>query len=191
MDNWLKWAIPLAAGAGLLATGGAATPLLGMMGGAEGAAAGGAAAEAATGATAIGGLGGLGGVSATAEGAALAGAAPEAAGALSYVTPSILSGAPLPTTELLGEMYGGATAGPAVPSAFQTAMGYAGKAGKAYSAGNAAMSAGQPPPMQAPAPHPIFQGEAPRISQQQEQPHHSGNQFAQMLLEQRRRGMLG
>ena len=71
MDDWLKWAIPIAAGAGLLATGGAAAPALAPLLGAEaavgGAAAAGAGATAAgtagagLGTTAVGGLGGLGG----------------------------------------------------------------------------------------------------------------------------------
>ncbi len=157
-------------------------------------AAGGAAAATGAGAAltaAPGMLGAMAAPSALAatEGAGLlaGAAAPEAIGAMSYVTPSVMGEAALPTTELLGGMYTGATATP-VP-AWQTAAGHLGKAGKAYSAVNAGMGAGQPPPMQAPAPRPIFQGEAAPIAQQMPE-QRNGHQFAQMLLEQRRRGML-
>jgi hypothetical protein len=85
-------------------------------------------------------------------------------------------------------MYTGATAGAEATPAWQTALGQAGKAASAYGKVNQAMGGGQQE-MAPPAPHPIFQGEAPQIAQAQ--PQHGGNQFAQMLLEQRRRGMLG
>lgn len=123
-----------------------------------------------------------------AEGAGmLAATAPEALGAMSYVTPSVLGEAALPTSELLGGMYTGATAGPA--PAWQTALGQAGKAGKAYSAVNAGMGAGQPQQMPPPQARPVFEGQAAPIAQQQ--PERNSHQFAQMLLEQRKRGMLG
>lgn len=164
-----------------------------------------AATAATTGAAAAGaGALGAGALGAAEAGAAtgLLGAAPEAgallgaaapeAGAMAYVTPSILNPAavaegmaPGAYSDVAGEAF--AAAHPAVP-AWQTALGQAGKAGAAYGKVSGAMG-GQQQGMPPPAPRPIFQGDAPQIAQAQ--PQHGGNQFAQMLLEQRRRGMLG
>lgn len=127
------------------------------------------------------------GALAATEGAGmLAAAAPEAIGAMSYVTPSVIGEAALPTSELLGGMYTGATATPA--PAWQGMLSQAGKAASTYGKVNEAMGGGQqgmPPP----APRPIFQGEAAPITQAP--PQRNNHQFAQMLLEQRKRGMLG
>lgn len=93
--------------------------------------------------------------------------------------------------------YGGAQAlanAPSVaPSALQQAGEYArmgGKAASAYGTVQQGMGAGQQP-MQAPAPRPIFQGPAPQIAPQGLMGNPQQNQFAQMLLAQRQRGMLG
>jgi hypothetical protein len=243
MDNWLKWAIPLAAGAGILATGGAAAPLLGTVG-AEGAAAAGAAG-AGVGDVALAGYGtGLaegagGGLLATApeSTSALLASAPEASSAMTYATPSIFSSAETvgadaaATTAPAGYTDGMASldkiaaqqaaesgyvggsdtalngiaasqpgytangAGLDKIAAQQGWRGYAGdigRAGKGYATFEAAFGgqAGQQrPPPQA---RPVFTGQAPQISQQQQR---QPNQFAQQLLNdrlrQRPRGMLG
>lgn len=194
MNNWWKGALLGAGVLGLSAlTGGAASPLVGLLGG-EGAAAGAGAAGAA-GATGAG-------EAAAAGSAAAASAAPEAAAATQFVTAPVSSGL-LGGGQLSGTLagtdmaYGGTQAlaeAPSVaPSMMQQAADYAkmgGKAASAYGTVQQGMGAGQQAPRPAPAPQPIFQGQAAPIAQGLLGAP-QGNQFAQMLLAQRQRGMLG
>ena len=169
----------------------AATGVAATGAGAAGAGALGAGALGAAEAGAATGLLGAGTGAAAADAGLLA-AAPEAASAMTYVTPSIAGEAGVAEgmqagaySDVAGETY--AAAHPAA-SGWQTALGRVNKAGQAYGKVNDAMGGQQQaaPPPQA---RPVFQGEAPQIAPQQQQ--RGGNQFAQMLLEQRRRGMLG
>jgi hypothetical protein len=148
------------------------------------------------------------------EGAAAAGTgmlatAPEAAGTMAYTTPSLFAPDAITASQASYAANGSALDGlaaaqPGYAAGGDTALnsiaadqgmgGYAGyakdlsKASTAYNTMNGAVG-GTQPQHAAPAPRPVFQGEAPQIARQQQQPHE--NQFARMLLEQRKRGMLG
>jgi hypothetical protein len=85
-----------------------------------------------------------------------------------------------------------ASAPSTAPSMMQQAGHYAsmgGKAASTYGMVNGAMG-GQQAPMRAPQAQPIYQGQAAPIAPQGLMAP-QGNQFAQMLLAQRQRGMLG
>lgn len=162
-----------------------------------------AAAPAAAAATGAGALGaGALGAGALGAGGSAAGllATPAATGAMAYVTPSlapslsgVLSGTAMEygTPAMLAEAGAAASAAPA-PGLLAQAGGYlkdAGKAASAYDAVSGGMG-GQQQGMPPPAPRAVFEGQPPAPITQ-EQPQRNDHEFAQMLLEQRKRGMLG
>lgn len=163
----------------------------------------GAGATAGTGAAAAdAALAGYGGgmLGADTAGAGMLGAAPGTGSAMAYTTPSIfpasgeLSGTLAGTDAAYGSQAALANA-PSVapPTMMEQLGGYAKQGSKAAStfgtvSGAMGGNAPQRPPPQA---RPVFQGAAPPIAQQPQQPQE--NQFARMLYEQRMRsrGMLG
>lgn len=116
-------------------------------------------------------------------------------GQMIFTTPSVFAQPEAGTMAYSAGNGVGASPMPA-PSAWDSAMAqakqYGGQMGKAasnYGTMNSAMGGGQQPGPQGPS-RPVFQGQAPQIAQQQQEP--QANQFARMLMEKRMRGgMMG
>lgn len=193
MNNFWKTALAGAAGAGLLAASGGtlAAPFAGILGGA------GEGAAATTGAAV-----GTGAATTAATGAA----APAAAATTAFVTPPVTAGSA--ALDAIAASQPGYVAGSAGLDAVAASQpGYAaggqaldglhaggmlssaGKAASAYGTVNNAMGGQQAGARPAPAPQPIFQGQAAPIAPAMRTP--QTNQFTQMMLAQRQRGLLG
>jgi len=204
MNDWWKMGLAGVAGAGLLAaTGGTALPGILAGDGAAAAGAGAAGAGAAGAGAAAGGAGTTGGIlageSAGATGLGMLapeGAAAAAPGAMAFTTPPVaggpLSGVLSGTTFDYGTpaMLADANAAAATPQPglLSQVGGYAKtgmKAASAFGSVNKAMGGGQAP-QQAPAPRPIFTGEAPQIAGAMGAPAQTNNNAVLAAIARRR-----